>query len=146
MFKKILFASALSAMVAGCATGPKVSESGAIKQTVPKGKSQIVVYRTSLLGAAVQPTVRLDGQGVGTCAPNGAFNAIVAPGLHQLSATTEITETINVHVQPGRTAYVKCSIWFGFFIGRPSFEEVSTSMGANEIQSLSFTGTGTEER
>ena len=143
MLRKAMFISAVSALcalVAGCASGPKVSESGAIKQTVPNGKSQIIVYRTSLLGAAVQPAVLLDGRRIGACAPNGAFNAFVSPGPHQLSATTEVTETINVNAPAGRTAYVKCSIWFGFFIGRPAWEEVPPSIGANEIQSLSFTG------
>ena len=130
----------LCAVVSGCATGPKISESGAIKQAVPKGKSQIIVYRTALLGAAVQPTVLLDGQPKGTCVPNGAFNEFVAPGPHQLSATTEVTETITVNAPAERTVYVKCSIWFGFLIGRPAWEEVPASMGANEIQSLSFTG------
>ncbi len=136
----IVTVSMLCAAVGGCATGPSISQTGAITQSVPKGKSQIVVYRTSLLAPAIQPVVLVDGQPKGTCVPNGAFNDFVTPGLHQLSATTETTERTTINAPVDGTVYVKCSIWIGVFIGRPTWEEVPASIAADEIRSLSFTG------
>ena len=39
----------IAVSLAGCAAGPKIAESGAITTTVPKGKSQVVVYRDGLV-------------------------------------------------------------------------------------------------
>ena len=130
----------IAGSLAGCAAGPKIAESGAITTTVPKGKSQVIVYRDGILGAAIQPAVTLDGQEVGRCIPNGAFNVFTGPGKHELNATTEVTRGLMITTAAGRTTYVKCSISFGVLVGRPNFEEVSPSVGAGEIQGLTFTG------
>lgn len=140
IFSRISFVSVLAVAISGCATGPKISESGAFKQSVPNGKAQIIVYRDQLLGVAIQPAVNFNGQEVGRCIPNGAFNLFVSPGSHELSATTETTTTIRINAIANRTAYVKCSISFGVFVGRPSWELMPPNIGASEIQSLSFTG------
>ncbi len=47
----------------GCATGPKFSEiSPSLTETMPN-KGRIYIYRTAILGAAVQPEVKLNGEG-----------------------------------------------------------------------------------
>lgn len=140
--KLLAFGTSISVatLLAGCASGPKISESGAITTSVPKGKSQVIVYRDGILGAAMQPAVTLDGQEVGRCIPNGAFNVYTTPGKHELSATTEVTRGIMIATVSGRTTYVRCSIGFGVMVGRPNFEEVPAAVGAGEIQSLTFTG------
>jgi hypothetical protein len=60
-----------SIMLTACATsGPKFSEMNATMAAVQPEMGRIYFYRTALLGAAVQPEVRLNGQAVGRAVPN----------------------------------------------------------------------------
>ena len=60
-------------LLAGCATsGPKFSEMATSMSAAAKpGTGRIYFYRTAVLGAAVQPEVRLNGEVVGTAVPRG---------------------------------------------------------------------------
>ena len=137
---KILCVAVAAALLFGCASGVTVSESEVARAEVPKGKSRIAVYRTNLLGAAVQPTVRVDGKDTGRCTPQGVFYVEVKPGQHTLSATTEAQKTSYLSVAEGEVAYVKCSIGFGLLIGQPRLDVVSSSVGRTDTRNLKVTG------
>lgn len=137
---KILCVAVAAALLFGCASGVPVSESEVAKEEVPKGKARIAVYRTNLLGAAVQPTVRVDGKDTGRCTPQGVFYVEVKPGQHTLSATTEVQKTSYLSVAEGEVAYVKCSIGFGLLIGQPRLDVVSSSVGRTDTRNLKVTG------
>lgn len=138
--RQLVAASAISVALAGCAAGTKWADADAVKAPPPKGQSRIVVFRDGLLGAAVQPTVTVNGRGTGTCQPNGAFFVNVPPGKHEVSATTEVTRTVQVETSRDTTAYVQCSIGIGFFIGRPELTPVTPDFGQKAVQPLVFTG------
>ncbi|MCP4316572.1 MAG: hypothetical protein GY789_11300 [Hyphomicrobiales bacterium] len=53
------------------------------------------------------------------------FYVDVAPGVHDVSATTEVTDTATVTVKANQTSYVECSINMGILIGRPIVVEVT---------------------
>lgn len=129
-----------AALVAGCATGVPVSESPIAQAEIPQGKARVVVYRTGLLGAAIQPKVNFSGREVGRCTPQGAFYITTEPGQHTISATTEVQKTSYLTVSEGETAYVKCSIGFGVMVGQPKLDVVSASTGRTESQKLKVTG------
>ena len=59
--------------LAACATGKNVTESPEAQVPLAPGKARIAVYRTGILGAAVQPAVSVDGRKTGSCTPNGVF-------------------------------------------------------------------------
>ncbi len=129
-----------AALLAGCASGVPVAESNVAKESIPQGKSRVAVYRTNFLGAAIQPVVNIDGEKTGRCAPNGVFYVTVEPGQHTLSASTEVEKASYLSVAEGETAYVKCSIGFGMFVGQPRLDIVSEAVGYADTQKLKVSG------
>ena len=131
---------AAAALVAGCATGVPVSQSPIANSKVPDGKARIVVYRTGIMGAAIQPVVHVSGRETGKCTPKGALYVTADPGQHTISAATEVRETSNLSLSAGETAYVKCSIGMGLLVGRPKLDLVPAAVGQAETQKLKVTG------
>jgi hypothetical protein len=136
--RTVLIPLALS--VAACASGASISETPKAQTSIPEGKTRIVVYRTQVLGAAIQPEVLVDGQPTGNCQPNGAFLVDVPAGIHTVSASTESTATAKVDTSDSPIAYVECSIGFGLFIGRPKLVPVMPETGAAVSNDLVLTG------
>ncbi len=126
----------------GCAaTGPKGAEMASALGSVPPGFGRIVFYRSdSIVGAAVQPEIRLDGQVVGQSKPGGFFYVDAAPGKHTASASTEAASSVDVQVVAGQTHYVRSAIGMGLLVGRVvlSVEGMFTARG--ELSNLSYTG------
>jgi hypothetical protein len=139
-FLKLSCAMFSAAILAGCASGVPVTESKVAGEPVPNGKARVAIYRTNLLGAAIQPVVRVDGRETGRCTPQGVFYVDVNPGQHNLSATTEVEKTSYLSVKEGETAYVKCSIGLGLFVGQPRLDIVSSAVGRTDTQKLKVTG------
>ena len=98
----IFFVGALSA----CASGPSMQELEAGNSVIPESKGRVVVYRTGIVGTAIQPIVSVDGVKRGKCQPNGAFKVDVAPGQRMISASTESLRGTMVTVGRGQTSYV----------------------------------------
>ena len=66
------------AFLAGCASGPTYSEVSSKILPIPAAEGRIYFFRSSsMLGAAVQPDVRLDGEVVGTSKPGGFFLSLI---------------------------------------------------------------------
>lgn len=128
------------ALLSGCASGKTISESKEAVAPIPDGMDRVVVYRTGMLGAAIQPTISVDGAKKGTCKPNGAFLADVPPGDRVVTATTEVTRETMVHVTSGQASYVRCSIGMGFIVGQPQLEVISPNTGKLESDKLVLTG------
>ncbi|MGI9415365.1 MAG: hypothetical protein ACR2PM_16945, partial [Hyphomicrobiales bacterium] len=86
----------------------------------------------------VQPSVKVDGRETGSCKPNGVFYVDVRPGKHEVSARTEVTDTVTASSR--RPTYIECSIDLGIVVGRPSLIEVTPSRAKEKIGKLAFTG------
>lgn len=127
-------------VLAGCASGPTLSETSVTRSAPKAGMTRIVVYRTGILGAAIQPVVSVDGRETGKCTPNGVFFVDVPKGQHQISATTEVQRQTVIDTSNVSTAYVRCSIGIGLIVGQANFEVVPGNQGASEAADLSFTG------
>lgn len=124
----------------GCASGTAIKDSKEAATAIPSGMGQVVVYRTGLMGSAVQPSVSIDGVKKGACQPNGAFIATVKPGDRLVSAATEVKRETVVRVESGQPSYVRCSIGMGFFVGQPHLEVVPAKTGKLESDKLVLTG------
>lgn len=124
--------------VSGCASGAKLSE--AKIATAPPGMSRIAVYRTGIMGAAIQPVVSVDGKQTGKCQPNGVFFVDVKPGMHRVTATTESTAEVQVNTVDNPVSYVECSIGIGWVVGRPKLVGVTSETGEAVIGDLVLTG------
>lgn len=129
----------LAAGLYGCgASGPRFSEMAGSMPSLGENDGRIYFYRDSIMGAALQPEVSVNGQVVGKSRPNSFFYIDRPAGSYRASARTEAEGTIDVVLRPKQAAYVKMSINIGILVGRPGFERVSEAEGRKELQSLAY--------
>ncbi len=121
-------------VLSGCASGPAYKTVSASFPPVPAGSARIFFYRTSTMGAAVQPDVKLNGEKVGSAVPGGFFFVDRPAGDYEVSTTTELKKTLTFHLDAGQTRYVKLSISMGVFAGHVYPELIETAQGQTEIE------------
>ena len=142
--KKILPAIQLVlalALLQGCASGPKFSEYAATVPQPRSGNSRVWFYRTAVAGAAVQPSVYLDGENVGRARPAGFFYADRPPGLHEAKCTTEWMNQCQFSLAPQSEKFIKLDMTMGLFVGHVQPKEVDGSTARNEISDLRLNST-----
>lgn len=128
-------------LLAACATsGPTFTQMQANVPPVAANTGRIYVYRTSVLGAAIQPSVKLDGAVVGDAVPGGYFFVDRPAGSYKISAKTEVDRIVSFTLQPGQTRYVRLDPSLGFFVGHISPELVDEQQGRTEIKECHYTG------
>lgn len=118
--KRLLSFMALALVVvaaSGCASGPGFKSVSASFPPVATGNSRIFFYRTALMGAAVQPDVKLNGEKVGSAVPGGFFYVDRPPGDYEVTTTTELKKALTFHLDPGQVRYVRLNISMGFMVG-----------------------------
>jgi hypothetical protein len=140
--RKILAAAAIALAVTGCATGPKMSEVASSIPPLKADEGRIYFYRSnSMVGAAIQPSIYLDGKVVGDSKPGGFFFVDAKPGSKTVSASTEVEKKLTFTLDRGQTRYVKTVTGFGIVAGRIYPELVDDSTGASELKEMSYIGT-----
>jgi hypothetical protein len=140
-FLKLALAGATLALLAGCATGIKHEQMAASMPSLKSGQGRIYFFRSSsMVGAAVQPEIRLNGQVVGTSKPGGFFFVDRPAGNYVASTSTETEKTVSFTLQPGETKYIRSSIGFGLLVGRVILEPETPEKAKAELDSLSYTG------
>ncbi len=131
-----------SLVLSACATsGPKFSEMGATLAPAQPEMGRIYFYRTALLGAAVQPSVRLNGEKVGTAVPNGFFYVDRPAGSYQVATETEVEKKLTFTLEAGQVRYVRLNISMGFFVGHVYGELVDDAKGQSEMAGTRYVGT-----
>jgi hypothetical protein len=132
---------ALGLAVTGCASGPTYSDMHASEPAVASAAARIYFYRKSeMAGAAVQPSVKVNGAVVGDAVPGGYFFVDEPAGTYEISTTTEVKEAIKATVKPGDIRYVRLDIAMGFMVGHVSPTLVWPEQGASEITDCHYTG------
>lgn len=126
--------------LSGCATGPGYAEMASTIPPVPADKGRIYFYRPSMVGAAVQPAVRLDGKEVGTAKSKGFFYVDAEPGSHFVETTTEVSRRLTFTLEKGQTRYVKLSISMGFAVGHVYPQLVDDAVGKKEVAECKYIG------
>jgi len=108
----------------------------ASEPAIPAGMGRIYFYREGgLLGAAMQPTIMIDGQSAGGRSKPGDYFYIDRPaGTYTISTSTEKKETTTVTVVAGEAVYVKTEVSMGFLMGHVSPSVVDAQTAANEIK------------
>lgn len=132
---------ACAAMLAACASGPKHAE---VQSSIPALKAtegRLYVYRSSsMLGAAIQPNVMVNGKVAGESKPGGFFFVDLPPGTVEVSTSTEVEKKLTLTLDAGQTRYVRTTIGFGLMVGRVYPELVDNAQGAKEIAETSYIG------
>jgi predicted small lipoprotein YifL len=128
-------------LLAGCATkGPKFNELSPSMANMAPETSRIYIYRISVLGAAVQPAVKLNDEVIGKAVPNGFFYVDKEPGNYTIKTSTEVERQLSLTLEKGQTRYVRLNISLGFFVGHVYPELVDAQVGEKEIQECRYIG------
>lgn len=139
-FAKSVIAGVLVLLLAACAGGPQFSQVQGGLAAPAADNGRIFFYRTTVMGAAIQPSVKVNGEKVGDAAPQGFFYVDRPAGTYQVSISTEVTRTLSLTLEPGQTRYVRIELAWGFFVGHVYPELVEDSVGIAEIKDCHYTG------
>lgn len=127
-------------VLTGCASGPKYAQTKATLPPVPQEQGRIFFYRTTAMGAAVQPAVKLNNEKIGTAQPKGFFYVDRAPGNYQIETTTEVKRSLSLTLDKAQIRYVRLNLGMGFFVGHVWPELVDDATGEAEMAKCKFTG------
>lgn len=144
---RLCAALSLSVLLSACASGPKLAEVQASIPNLKSDQGRIYFYRSSsIVGAAIQPSINLNGAVVGDSKPGGFFFVDQAPGPKEVSTTTEVEKKLTFTLEAGQTRYVKTTIGFGVVAGRVYPELVDNATGEKELQETSYIGKPLSQR
>ena len=129
-------------LLAGCAaSGPKLAEMRSTMPQLKPDQGRIFFYRnSSMLGAAMQPNIMLNGRVVGESKPGGFFYVDDAPGPKEVATSTEVERKLTFTLERGQTRYVRTAVGMGIAVGRVYAELVDNATGEKELQETSYTG------
>src|SRR5580658_4271145 len=111
----LLFSVGSAALLSACAGGPAFND---MKSSIPPLRSdqgRIYIYRTAVYGTAVQPSIYLNGNVVGSAVPDGFFYVDQAPGNCEITAATEVENKLTFVLDPAQTRYVRLDMQLGLF-------------------------------
>jgi hypothetical protein len=130
----------LALCLVGCASGPRYSEINSSFAGPSPGNGRIFIYRPSAFGAALQPSVKINDQVVGSAVPHGFFYVDRPAGSYKISTSTEVERNLSLTLDDGQTRYVVLRISMGFVEGHVSPELVDNDKGEQDIKDLHYTG------
>ena len=133
-------AAILMLLLAACASGPQFSQMQGSLPAASADNGRIFVYRSAVLGAAIQPSVKINGEVVGSAVPQGFFYIDRPAGDYEISTITEVTRTLSLRLDPGQTRYVSLGVSMGFFVGHVYPELVDDAAALAEIKDCHYTG------
>jgi uncharacterized protein DUF2846 len=133
-------------VLAACASGPKFETVENSLASTSTGNARIFIYRSTTLGAAIQPEIRLNDKVVGKAEPQGVFFVDVAPGPIEVVSGSEVEKKLTFQVEPGDRRYVRMAVGFGVLVWRVYPELVDEAEAKKEIAGLSYTGGATSKQ
>jgi len=136
----LLLITGSALFMTGCATGPKYSQVKTSFPILAEDNGRIYFYRTAVLGAAIQPSVKLNDEVIGTAKPGGFFYVDRPPGDYKVATSTEVKRELSLTLDKGQSRYVRLDISLGFFAGHVYPVLVEDATGESEIVNCSYTG------
>lgn len=135
-------AALLVLLLSACAaSGPKLSEMKASMPQLKADAGRIYFYRkSSMLGAAMQPNIMLNGRVVGESKPGGFFFVDDTPGAKEVATSTEVERKLTFTLERGQTRYVRTAVGMGVVAGRVYPELVDNATGEKELEETGYTG------
>ena len=145
MFTKKIVQPLLACMamlfLAACASsGPTFTDAQKTVAPVAADSGRIYFYRSSsMFGAAVQPSIKLNGDVVGSSVPGGYFFVDRPAGNYKISTSTEVERDLTLVLEAGQTRYVKTDVSMGFAVGHVSPELVEPAVALKDIADCHLT-------
>ncbi len=139
VLRTVASAIGITVLMAGCASGVKYSEMASTIPTLKADQGRVYFLRSSsMVGAAVQPDIKLNNEVVGESKPGGFFFVDRPAGKYAVSTSTETEKTLSFALDAGETKYVRTSVSMGLMVGRviPTLE--TPEKAQEELPSLSY--------
>lgn len=138
-----LATAALALALAGCASsGPTGNEilTGSIQPTA----ARLVIYRSSALGMAVQPSYTINGHAVAGSQPNGFVVCDLKPGRYDVGVNNFAvninlfggSDKAQLDLKPGTTTFVHAQPQMGVTVGIITLSHVSEQQGRSDTAAL----------
>jgi hypothetical protein len=140
VIKQIILFSIIGLIMISCASGPTYKEMAGQTPPVSSENGRVYIYRTSTLGAALQPEVELDGESVGKAVPLGYFYVDCPPGNHRIMTSTEVDRELTFNLDKGQVRYVRLNVSMGFFVGHVYPDLIEEQEAVKEIEGCHFIG------
>ena len=131
-------------LLAGCASGPMGS--AALTDNVKANTARLVVYRSSALGFAVQPSYAVDGRVIGGSQAAGFVACDLPPGRHEVAVNNlplssnlfgQGSEKVSLDLRAGSTTYLSAQPQMGIVTpGAITLIQVTESQGRADVASL----------
>jgi hypothetical protein len=138
---KALAAAGSLLLLTACASGPTYRDVARSIPALDANLGRLYFLRSaSVLGAAVQPEIRLNDQVVGRSTPGGFFYVDEPPGTYTVTTATEVERKITFDLMAGQTRYVRTEVGFGVLVGHVTPSLVWPESAEAEIQDLHYTG------
>ncbi len=135
------------ALLTACASGPKHSEVASSIPGLKPDQGRVYLYRSnSMMGAAIQPNITINGRVMGESKPGGFFFVDLPAGPVEIATSTEVEKKLTFTLDAGQIRYVRTSIGFGLMVGRVYPELVDNAVGQKEVADTSYTGTALSKR
>lgn len=118
---------------------PSYREMATSIPTLAPQNGRLYFFRSSsMIGAAVQPDIKLNGETVGESKPGGFFYVDRPAGHYTVSTATETEKTLSLALDAGETKYVRTAVSVGLAVGRvvPTLADPATAQTA--IEGLSY--------
>ncbi len=141
--RHVISAGLAALLLSGCASsGPTGSE--ILTGSIQPQQARVVVYRTAIMGFAVQPSYVLDGKAIAPSQPNGFLVCDVRPGKHTVSVDNvglnvslgSSTDRTEVTVAAGETRFIRADINPGLTVGFVSLTQVTGEQGKADTATL----------
>ena len=136
----LLFALVFTALVAGCATtGVQPANPAVMQRLNSVNQTQmatVVIYRESnFYGAALRPTVTLNGEDFVNVGNGRVFIGAFRPG-HYVFEMDDKKSGTEVDLTPGKVVYMKVELVTGFWKGGGKLLQMAPEQGAFEAKRL----------
>jgi hypothetical protein len=129
-------------LLGGCASpgvSPVNSEVVRRLQSVPASKATVVIYRErNFAGAALRPTVMLNGQDFVNVGNGRVFVGAFQPGHYALQMDDRKSGT-ELDLRPGQVVYLRVEIVPGFWKGGGRMTQMASEQGSFEARRLQLT-------
>jgi len=119
-------------------SGSNAPDNNIVTPPVSQEQATVIIYRkNSPSGWTVVYDVYADTKYMTKIQNNTYFATKLDPGLVSFNAQTEPPKvTASMNLEPGKTYYLRCGVSSGMWVGRPSLEFVSESVGSYETSKM----------
>ena len=144
MLRGISVLAVLAMLAAGCATSGPLGNEVLNGSTNPK-VARVIIYRSSMIGLAVQPDYLVDGKPIAASQPSGFVTCDLQPGRHVIavdnpgisnSLTGVGSEKFTLDLRAGTVTYFSAAPQTGLLMAQVTLTNVTEIQGRADVGSL----------